>query len=97
MRILVAEDDRALRRRLVAALTAACFVVDEAADGEEAQHFGDTGDYAAIVLDLGLPVRDGLTVLRAWREAGVGTPVLVLTARDTWRDRVEGLRSGADD
>jgi two-component system OmpR family response regulator len=97
MRILVAEDDEALRRRLVSILIASSYVIDEAANGEDAEYLGESGDYAAIVLDLGLPGRDGLTVLRHWRAAGVNAPVLVLTARDTWRDRVEGLRSGADD
>lgn len=97
MRVLVVEDEPQLRARLCRALRAAAYVVEEAAEGEDALHLGLTERYAAIVLDLGLPCMDGLSVLRRWREARTETPVLVLTARDSWRDRVEGLRAGADD
>ncbi|MEL6576209.1 MAG: response regulator transcription factor, partial [Pseudomonadota bacterium] len=82
---------------LSANLGAARYVVDEAAEGETGLHLAETGDYAAIVLDLGLPLIDGLTVLENFRSQGGTTPVLVLTARDRWRDRVLGLRAGADD
>lgn len=97
MRVLIAEDDDALRDRLLAVLNRALYLTDIATDGEEAEYMGLNEAFDAIVLDLGLPVIDGLTVLRRWREAGMKTPVLCLTARDTWRDKVEGLRAGADD
>jgi two-component system OmpR family response regulator len=79
------------------ALTQARFVVDHAADGEEAMFLGTTEPYDAIVLDLGLPVMDGLSVLRGWRKANCNTPVLILTARDSWSEKVTGLNAGADD
>lgn len=79
------------------ALADAGFAVDHAADGETGRILGETNDFEAAVLDLGLPVLPGLEVLKAWRRAGVNTPVLVLTARDAWTDRVEGLNAGADD
>lgn len=79
------------------ALSGAGFAVDHAADGETGRILGETNDFEAVVLDLGLPVLPGLDVLKAWRRAGVDTPVLVLTARDAWTDRVEGLNAGADD
>lgn len=97
MRILVVEDDAELARRLGAALGEAGFAVDYAADGEEALYFGETQDFDAIVLDLGLPKMSGLEVLKRWRRGGRKAPVLVLTARDAWSDRVEGLNAGADD
>ncbi|MEM9147011.1 MAG: response regulator transcription factor [Pseudomonadota bacterium] len=97
MRLLLIEDDDDLRTVVVQRLTAAQFVVDEAADGETGQHLAETGEYAAIVLDLGLPVLDGLSVLGRLRAEGNATPVLILTARDRWHDRVTGLRAGADD
>jgi two-component system OmpR family response regulator len=97
MKLLLVEDSAELRLALERSLEAARYVVETAADGEEAAYLGATGDYAAIVLDLGLPVIDGLTVLRGWREQGIATPVLVLTARGTWREKVQGLRAGADD
>jgi DNA-binding response OmpR family regulator len=97
MRLLLIEDDDDLRAGIVRGLVAARFVVDEAADGETGLHLAETGDYAAVVLDLGLPLLDGLSVLAALREGGSTAPVLVLTARDRWRDRVRGLRAGADD
>ncbi len=97
MRILVVEDDPHVARQLEAALRRAGYAVDVAFDGEEGHFLGDTEPYDAAVLDLGLPITDGLTVLRRWREDGRKMPVLILTARDTWRDTVTGLRAGADD
>lgn len=97
MRILVAEDDAPLRRQLTDALTAAGYATDSAPDGVEAAFLGETEPYDAIVLDLGLPGRDGLSVLRGWRQAGLSMPVLILTARGTWQEKVEGMDAGADD
>lgn len=97
MRILVAEDEALLAERLAAALGEAGYAVDCAADGERAEFLGQTEDYDAVVLDLGLPKLDGLTVLRRWRDAGRGVPVLVLTARGSWHEKVQGIDGGADD
>lgn len=97
MKILLVEDDSRIARDLTAALQAAGYVVDRESDGEEAWFKGDTEDYAAAVLDLGLPGLDGLSVLRRWRAAGRGFPVLILSARGSWRERVEGIDAGADD
>ncbi|WP_448207137.1 response regulator [Azospirillum sp. sgz302134] len=97
MRLLVVEDDAALSQQLVERLEAADYAVDRAADGEEAQFLGETEPYDAIVLDLGLPRVDGLTVLRAWRGKGIGTPVIILTARGAWTEKVQGIDAGADD
>src|SRR5262245_5479519 len=97
MRILVAEDEEALARQLAAALGEAGYAVDCAADGERAEILGQTEPYDAVVLDLGLPKMDGLSVLRHWREAGLAMPVLVLTARGSWHEKVEGIDGGADD
>jgi two-component system OmpR family response regulator len=97
MRILVAEDEPALLRQLSHALDRAGYAVDEAHNGEEAQHLGATEPYDAIVLDLGLPRVDGLTVLARWRQAEVKTPVLILTARDRWSEKVQAFDTGADD
>jgi two-component system OmpR family response regulator len=97
MRVLVIEDDVEVARQVSNALRQALYVVDLARDGEEGQFLGDTESYDAVILDLGLPRRDGLSVLRNWRSSGRDMPVLVLTARDTWREKVEGLRAGADD
>lgn len=97
MRVLVVEDEAALGDRLAAALSAAGYVVDRAADGARAEFLGRTEAYDAVVLDLGLPVMDGLTLLREWREAAVMTPVLVLTARASWHEKVSGIDGGADD
>jgi two-component system OmpR family response regulator len=97
MRVLLVEDDADLAKQLRAALTDAGYVVDVASDGEEGHHLGDTESYDAVVLDLGLPVMDGLTVLDRWRSAGRRMPVLVLTARDRWSDKVAGIDAGADD
>lgn len=97
MRILVVEDEPDLRRQLKAALTDIGYVVDEAADGEEGHYLGENEAYDAIVLDIGLPVMDGISVLERWRKADLKTPVLILTARDRWSDKVAGLDAGADD
>lgn len=97
MRVLVVEDDVALRAQLCAALAEAGYAVDAVSDGIEAAHFGATEPLDAVVLDLGLPARDGLTVLREWRMAGIATPVVVLTARGIWQERVQGIDAGADD
>src|SRR5919205_2333557 len=91
MRILVVEDEPALRRQLVTAIGNAGYVADEADNGEEGQHLGATEPYDAIVLDLGLPRVDGLTVLARWRQAEVKTPVLILTARDRWSEKVQAF------
>lgn len=97
MRVLVVEDHAPLARQLREALEAAHFTVDEAPDGEEGLFLGETEPYDAVVLDLGLPRIDGLSVLRRWRAAGRAMPVLILTARDTWSEKVAGLNAGADD
>ncbi|MFG5779469.1 response regulator transcription factor [Comamonas sp. J-3] len=97
MRILVVEDDAALAAQLQEALQRAGFSVDVEGDGEGAAFAGTTEQYDAAVLDLGLPLRDGLSVLRDWREAGCQWPVLILTARNRWSDKVAGFTAGADD
>jgi two-component system, OmpR family, response regulator len=97
VRILVAEDEPSLSRELSDALAGAGYVVDCAADGERAEFLGQTEGYDAVVLDLGLPKTDGLTVLRRWRDAGLLVPVLVLTARGSWHEKVRGIDGGADD
>lgn len=97
MRILLVEDDPRIVADARKALAAAGYLVETAADGETAWFLGDTEDYDAIVLDLGLPKMDGLAVLKRWRENGRTTPVLILTARGTWSERVEGIDAGADD
>lgn len=97
MRILLVEDESVLRTQLAQVLKQAGYVVDEAADGQAALHLGATEPYDAVVLDLGLPVLDGLTVLQRWRGQGQVMPVLILTARDSWHDKVAGIDAGADD
>ena len=97
MRVLVAEDEAALAEQLAGALTGAGYAVDIVTDGEQADFLGQTERYDAVVLDLGLPRVDGLTVLRRWREAGLSMPVLILTARERWSDKVAGMDAGADD
>lgn len=97
MRLLVVEDDKDLNRQVVAALTQAGYAVDRAFDGEEGWFLGDTESYDAVILDLGLPKKDGIAVLAEWRKAGRIMPVLILTARDRWHDKVEGFDAGADD
>ena len=96
-RILIAEDEPHLSRQLEGALTDAGYAVDCALDGERADFLGATESYDAVILDLGLPKIDGLTVLRHWRDAGLSVPVLVLTARDSWHEKVRGIDGGADD
>lgn len=97
MKILLVEDDRRIAEEVAESLGAAGYLVDRVADGEEAWFRGDTEAYAAVVLDLGLPRMDGLGVLRRWRANGRTFPVLILTARGTWNERVEGIDAGADD
>lgn len=97
MRLLVVEDDPDINRQLVAALQDAGYVVDSARDGEEGHYLGDSEPYDAVVLDLGLPVLDGVSILEKWRRAGRKMPVLILTARDRWSDKVAGFDAGADD
>ena len=97
MRLLVVEDDKDLNRQLVEAFQQAGYAVDCAFDGEEGHFLGDTEPYDAIVLDVGLPKKDGVSVLQEWRKAGRLTPVLILTARDRWSDKVQGFDAGADD
>jgi two-component system OmpR family response regulator len=97
VRVLVVEDEAPLLRQLTEALGDAGYAVDCAADGERADFLGQTEQYDAVVLDLGLPKIDGLTLLRRWREAGLSVPVLVLTARASWHEKVQGIDGGADD
>ena len=97
MRVLIVEDDLDIAAQLREALEQAGYLVDHAGDGEEGLYWGETNVYDAIVLDLGVSVIDGLSVLARWRVGGIRTPVLILSARSTWRDKVQGLRGGADD
>lgn len=97
MRILVVEDEPKILQNVVKALTAANYSIDAARDGETAWFRGDTEDYDLVILDLGLPKMDGLSVLKRWRTAGKMMPVLVLTARGAWSERVDGIDTGADD
>ncbi len=97
MRLLVVEDDKHLNRQIVTALEQAGYAVDKAFDGEEGGFLGETEPYDAIILDLGLPKLDGVSVLTGWRRAGKRTPVIILTARDRWSDKVQGFDAGADD
>jgi two-component system OmpR family response regulator len=97
MRVLLVEDERVLAEQLATALGSSGYAVDRADDGRRAEFLGSTERYDAVVLDLGLPSMDGLTLLRRWRDSGVTAPVLVLTARGTWHDKVVGIDSGADD
>jgi two-component system OmpR family response regulator len=97
MRVLVVEDDADLSRQLKDALKDVGYAVDVANDGEEGHHLGDTEPYDAVILDLGLPVIDGVSVLQKWRADGKTFPVLILTARDQWSEKVAGFDAGADD
>jgi len=97
MRVLLAEDDAQTAEAVIASLTGAGYVVDHETGGEQAWFRGDTEAYAAVILDLGLPGMDGLSILRKWRQAGQTFPVLILTARGNWNERVEGIDAGADD
>lgn len=95
MRVLIAEDEARLLARLTSALTGAGYVVDGAKDGARADFLAQTERYDAVVLDLGLPIVDGLTLVRRWRKAGVTVPVLVLTARSSWSEKVQSIDTGA--
>jgi two-component system OmpR family response regulator len=95
--LLVVEDDKDLNRQIVTALEQAGYAVDRAFDGEDGGHLGETEPYDAVVLDLGLPMVDGVTVLQQWRRSGKTMPVLILTARDRWSDKVAAFDAGADD
>ena len=97
MRILIVEDNQEVARQIKTALEQELFVVDVASDGEEGWFLGDTEPYDAVILDLGIPKLDGLSLLQKWRQSGNTVPVLILTSRDTWREKVAGLRAGADD
>jgi two-component system OmpR family response regulator len=97
MRVLVVEDDTNLNRQIKDALIEGGYAVDVAFDGEEGHFLGDTEPYDAVILDIGLPQMDGLSVLEEWRRAGKTLPVLLLTARDRWSDKVQGIDAGADD
>lgn len=97
MRLLLVEDDAAIARGVRGALEAAGFVVDLAVDGEAAWTRGGDEDYDAVVLDLGLPRLDGLSVLKRWRAEKRGFPVIILSARSNWLEKVEGIEAGADD
>jgi len=97
MRILVVEDEPTLQTQLVQALNAAGYATDAASNGVDAHHLGASEPYDAVLLDLGLPQMDGLTVLKQWRSAGIRMPVLILTARDSWHEKVAGIDAGADD
>lgn len=97
MRVLLVEDDRRIASDVARALEAAGYVVETVSDGEEAWFRGDTEDYGAVILDLGLPGMDGLSVLKRWRANGRHVPVLILTARGSWAERVDGIDAGADD
>jgi two-component system OmpR family response regulator len=97
LKILVVEDEAALARQLRGAIEGAGYAVDAAADGERADFLALTERYDAVVLDLGLPKIDGLTLLRRWRDAGMQSPVLILTARGSWHEKVQGIDGGADD
>lgn len=97
MRVLIVEDEEVLSKQLANAATQAGYAVDCAPDGEQADLLVNSEQYDAVVLDIGLPKIDGLTLLRRWREAGISTPVLVLTARGSWHEKVQGIDGGADD
>jgi DNA-binding response OmpR family regulator len=97
MKVLLVEDDARIARNLALALHEAGFVVERESDGNEAWFKGDVTDYDAVILDLGLPGLDGLSILRRWRQAGRDFPILILTARGNWAERVEGIEAGADD
>jgi two-component system, OmpR family, response regulator len=97
VRVLIVEDEVQLAQQLSQALREAGYAVDHVTDGERGEFLGRTEGYDAVILDLGLPRIDGLTVLRQWREAGLAMPVLVLTARGTWHEKVQGIDGGADD
>ncbi len=97
MKILIVEDNEKVAETLAQSLNANGYLCEFARDGEEGWFRGSTESYAAIILDLGLPKVDGLTILKRWRDEGLKTPILILSARGTWTERVEGIDAGADD
>lgn len=97
MRILVVEDDKDLNRQIKESLEDAGYVVDTSTDGEDGHFLGDTEPYDCVILDIGLPLMDGISVLQRWRDDGRTMPVILLTARDRWNDKVAGIDAGADD
>lgn len=97
MRVLIIEDDVTIANQIKSALETGGYSVDMAHDGEEGHYMGETEPYDAIILDLGLPLMGGTAVLKKWRQADVAAPVMILTARDSWTDKVDGLDAGADD
>ena len=97
MKVLLVEDEPTLRAQLRAGLEEGGYAVDEADNGRDGHHLGASEAFDAVVLDLGLPVLDGISVLKRWREAGLTLPVLILTARDSWHEKVAGIDAGADD
>ena len=97
MKVLLVEDEATLRSQLSHSLATAGYVVEEADNGRDAHFTADCTDFDAVVLDLGLPMMDGLSVLKRWRSAGRSMPVLILTARDSWHEKVAGIDAGADD
>ncbi len=97
MKLLLVEDEPTLRAQLRAGLEEAGYAVEEADNGRDGHHLGATASFDAVILDLGLPMLDGLSVLKRWREAGLTLPVLILTARDGWHEKVAGIDAGADD
>src|SRR6218665_1989922 len=97
MRLLLVEDDARIAADVSAVLTGAGYTVETASDGKDAWFLGDTEDYDLVILDLGLPSMDGMSLLKRWRANGRHMPVLVLTARGSWAERVEGIDAGADD
>jgi len=97
VRLLLVEDDPDLQRQLRQALSEAGYAIDMASDGEEGHFLGDTEPYDVVVLDVGLPKRDGISVLTQWRRDGRKMPVIILTARDRWSEKVSGMDAGADD
>ena len=97
MRLLVVEDDPDLQRQLTTALGEAGYAIDASSDGEDGHFLGDTEPYDAVVLDIGLPKRDGISILKQWRRDARTMPVIILTARDRWNEKVAGMDAGADD
>ena len=97
MRVLIAEDEHRIAADIKDAVNGGGYVAEIASEGEDAWFRGSTGNYSVIILDLGLPNLDGLTILKRWRQEGIATPVIVLTARGTWAERVDGIDAGADD
>ncbi len=97
MRVLIVEDEARISQDIKEAVNGSGYVAEIVSEGEEAWFKGSTGNYSAIILDLGLPTLDGLTILKRWRQEGLATPVIILTARGTWAERVDGIDAGADD